>query len=87
MTVTYLKICEQSFDPEAEHKAFREEIDGAGAIVAFTGLVRGEGQDLTLTLSHYPDFTESQILEIAKTAEARWPLVGWRKRPFGNRKA
>jgi len=78
MTAAYLKICEDSFDPEVEHKAFRDEVGGAGAIVAFTGLVRGEGEDLTLTLSHYPDFTESQILEIAKTAETRWPLTGWR---------
>jgi molybdopterin synthase catalytic subunit len=78
MDATYLKICEISFDPEVEHKTFRESVGGAGAIVAFTGLVRGEGEDLTLTLSHYPDFTESQILEIAKQAEARWPLMGWR---------
>ena len=77
MTASYLKNCEQSFDPEAEHKAFRKAVGGAGAIVAFTGLVRGEGQELTLTLSHYPDFTESQILEIAKQAETRWPLTGW----------
>jgi molybdopterin synthase catalytic subunit len=78
MAAIYLKICEESFSPEAEHKAFREAVGGAGAIVAFTGLVRGEGEDLTLTLSHYPDFTERQILEIAKTAESRWPLAGWR---------
>lgn len=78
MTATYLKICKESFDPEAEHKAFRNTVGGAGAIVAFTGLVRGEGKDLALTLSHYEGFTESQILEIAKTAETRWPLTGWR---------
>jgi len=71
LTASYLKICEDSFDP-------RDEVGGAGAIVAFTGLVRGEDENLTLTLSHYPDFTESQILEIAKIAETRWPLVGWR---------
>lgn len=78
MTASYLKICEDSFDPEAEHKAFRDELGNAGAIVAFTGLVRGEDENLTLTLSHYPDFTENQILEITKQAENRWPLVGWR---------
>lgn len=77
MTATYLKICDKPFDPEAEHKSFRDKVGGAGAIVAFTGLVRGEGEDLTLTLSHYEGFTESQILEIAKTAESRWPLAGW----------
>ncbi|WP_026941839.1 molybdenum cofactor biosynthesis protein MoaE [Hellea balneolensis] len=78
MTASYLRICDTSFDPEAEHKAFREAVGGAGAIVAFTGLVRGEGKGLTLTLSHYPGFTESQISEIARQAQARWPLVGWR---------
>ena len=78
MTASFLKICGQSFDPEAEHKAFRDTVGGTGAIVAFTGLVRGDGEDLTLTLSHYPDFTESQILGIAKQAERRWPLAGWR---------
>ena len=78
MNATFLKICETPFDPETEHKAFRDSISGAGAIVAFTGLVRGEGEGLTLTLSHYPNFTESQILEIVKTAEKRWPLMGWR---------
>jgi len=77
VTAIYLKICGRSFDPEAEHKTFRDSVGGAGAIVAFTGLVRGESGDLTLTLSHYPDFTESQILEIAKQAEKRWPLLGW----------
>lgn len=77
MIEAYLKICETPFDPEAEHRAFRDKVGGAGAIVAFTGLVRGEGEDLTLTLSHYPDFTESQILEIAKQTEKRWPLSGW----------
>jgi len=77
VSATYLKVCNESFDPEGQHKTFRDKIDGAGAIVAFTGLVRSEGQDLTLTLSHYPEFTESQILEIAKQAEKRWPLTGW----------
>ncbi len=77
MTASYLKICDSSFDPEAEHKAFRDKVGGAGALVAFTGLVRGEGAALTLTLSHYPDFTEAQILDIAKQAEKRWPLSGW----------
>ena len=78
MTAAYLKICDQGFDPEAEHKAFRDSVGGAGAIVAFTGLVRGESEGLTLTLSYYPDFTEGQILEIAKQAENRWSLIGWR---------
>jgi len=77
MTARYLNISPDPFDPEASHKAFREAVNGAGAIVAFTGLVRGHSEDLTLTLSHYPEFTETQIQAIAETAEKRWPLAGW----------
>jgi len=77
MTARYLNISADPLDPEAAHKTFREVVNGAGAIVAFTGLVRGHSEDLTLTLSHYPEFTEAQIQAIAETAEKRWPLVGW----------
>ena len=57
MTARYLNISSKPFDPEQAHKTFRKAVSGAGAIVAFTGLVRGNGDDLTLTLSHYPEFT------------------------------
>ena len=77
MTSRFLQILSKPFDPEAAHKTFRETISGAGAIVAFTGLVRGGEQDLTLMLSHYPDFTEAEITRIATLAEERWPLIGW----------
>ncbi len=77
MDVRFLQISADAFDPEAAHKTFRDAVKGAGAIVAFTGLVRGADQDLTLTLSHYPDFTEAEISRIATLAEDRWPLVGW----------
>lgn len=78
MSTRFLQVSEEMFDPELAHKSFREAVKGAGAIVAFTGLVRGEGQDeLILTLSHYPDFTETEINKIAQTAEERWPLTGW----------
>lgn len=75
MTTQYLKISDTSFDPEVEHKAFRDSVNGAGAIIAFTGLVRG---DVTLTLSYYPEFTEAEIMRIAQEAESRWSLMGWR---------
>jgi len=77
MTARFLQILSEAFDPETAHRSFRETISGAGAIVAFTGLVRGTKQDLTLTLSHYPDFTEAEITRIAALAEERWPLIGW----------
>ena len=78
MSARLIQIASEAFDPEEVHKAFRAAVSGAGAIVAFTGLVRGGGQDLTLTLSHYPDFTEAEIESIAKQADERWPLTGWR---------
>jgi len=77
MSANFLHITSESFDPEQAHKVFREAVGGAGAIVAFTGLVRGEGKDLSLTLSHYPEFTEAEIKRIAGVAETRWPLIGW----------
>ncbi len=77
MNARFLHITPEPFDPEQAHKAFREAVTGAGAIVAFTGLVRGEGIDLSLTLSHYPKFTEAEIKRITDKAELRWPLIGW----------
>ena len=79
MTYRSLNILSEPFDPEDAHKSFRNAVSGAGAIVAFTGLVRGVGggKDLSLTLSHYPDFTEAEIERIAQTAEQRWRLSGW----------
>ena len=59
-----LRISNTEFSPESEHIAFRDEVKGAGAIVAFTGIVRGEKQDLSLTLSHYAGFTEKEIIKI-----------------------
>lgn len=70
-------ITGKSFDPELAHAEFRKSIGDVGAIVAFTGLVRGEADVSTLTLSHYPDFTESEITNIGKKASLKWQLTGW----------
>ena len=70
-------ITDKPFDPEAAHAAFRTSVAGTGAIVAFTGLVRG-GRDVTsLTLEHYAGFTESEIERIGYKADKKWPLYGW----------
>jgi len=70
-------ITDKPFDPEAAHAEFRNSIGDAGAIVAFTGLVRGKDNVSSLTLSHYPDFTESEITRIGKKASLQWQLAGW----------
>jgi len=71
-------ITNKIFDPETAHRKFREALGDSGAIVAFTGLVRCEKDIETLTLSHYPEFTESEIARIGQEAAKRWPLTGWR---------
>ena len=43
MSARLIQIASEAFDPEEVHKAFRAAVSGAGAIVAFTGLVRGGG--------------------------------------------
>jgi len=51
-----------------------------GAVVTFTGLVRGDADDrgdlVSLTLEHYPAMTERALASIAAEAAARWPLTG-----------
>ena len=57
-----------------------------GAIVTFTGVVRGEakGPDATLqpitamTLEHYPGMTEAELAKVEAEALARWPLQATR---------
>ena len=57
-----------------------------GAIVTFTGTVRGEakGPDFasqsiaTMTLEHYPGMTEAELVRVEGEALARWPLQATR---------
>lgn len=73
-----LRVSTSELNPEIEHRSFRDEVNGVGAIVAFTGIVRGDDPELTLTLSHYAGFTEKQIIKIATNAEKRWSITNWR---------
>jgi len=70
-------VTDKPFDPEAVHAEFRQSVGQAGAIVAFTGLVRGDENVKALKLSHYPEFTESEIARIGHAAESKWPLTAW----------
>lgn len=48
-----------------------------GAIVTFSGLVRGEAKGKALqsmTLEHYPGMTEAELGRVEAEALARWPL-------------
>jgi molybdopterin synthase catalytic subunit len=48
-----------------------------GAIVSFTGTVRGEAAGAAIaamTLEHYPGMTEAELARVEAEANARWPL-------------
>lgn len=70
-------ITNKPFNPEKAHADFREAIGDAGAIVAFTGIVRADRGVSKLTLEYFPDFTEAEIQRIGKVAENRWALKDW----------
>jgi molybdopterin synthase catalytic subunit len=65
------------FDVGAEIAALTAGRTDIGAIVTFTGLVRGSagGRDLTsMTLEHYPGMTEAELEQVEAEARERWPL-------------
>lgn len=70
-----LRVQEAAFDPGAELNAFTARAEGAGAVVSFTGLVRGDNGLTGLEIEHYPGMTESAITAILDEAVARWSLT------------
>ncbi len=52
-----------------------------GAVVTFTGIVRGEAKGHPITsmeLEHYPGMTERELARVEALARGRWPLQGVR---------
>lgn len=71
-----LSLQSAAFDPGHEANEFARGIDGAGAVVTFTGLVRGEGGALSgMEIEHYPGMTERAITTMLTDACARWSLL------------
>lgn len=73
-----VRVQHEDFDTAAEIAALSRGRTDIGAIVTFTGTVRGEdaGQTITtMTLEHYPGMTEAELERIVAKAEARWPLA------------
>jgi len=65
------------FDLAEESRRLTEGRADIGAVVAFTGYCRDEGETLTaLELEHYPGMAEEEIARIAREASERWPLLG-----------
>lgn len=70
-----VRVQEADFDTGAEIAALSTGRDDVGAVVSFTGLVRG-GDVSEMVLEHYPGMTEKALEEIEAEARARWPLEG-----------
>ncbi len=71
-----LSVQSDPFDLGAESAAFAAAAAGAGAIVTFTGIVRGNGGTLAaMDIEHYPGMTERAIAAMMDQAMARWQLT------------
>jgi len=69
------RVQREDFDVAAEIAALTAGRVDVGAIVTFTGRVRGdEGGIATMTLEHYPGMTEAEFARIEAEAQSRWPL-------------
>ncbi|MEL6372534.1 MAG: molybdopterin synthase catalytic subunit MoaE [Pseudomonadota bacterium] len=74
-----VRVQNEDFDVNAEIDALRGLSDEIGAIVTFTGTVRGRanGESLSaMTLEHYPGMTERELARVEAMALERWPLQG-----------
>lgn len=72
-----IRVQREDFDIGHEVRALTAGRTGTGAIVTFTGTVRGEagGERIrAMTLEHYPGMTETELARIEAEANARWPL-------------
>src|SRR5579863_5452169 len=74
-----IRIQEADFDIAREISALTKGRTDIGAVVSFSGICRGseDGEAIAaLTLEHYPEMAEAEIMRHAETAMSRWPLNG-----------
>jgi molybdopterin synthase catalytic subunit len=70
-----VRVQSQDFDVAAEVDKLIAGRTDIGAIVTFTGRVRGDdGGIVAMTLEHYPGMTETELERIEAEAAARWKL-------------
>ena len=72
-----VRVEAKDFDVGAEVKALTAGRTDIGAIVTFTGTVRGAGANghiQSMTLEHYPGMTEGELARVEAEANERWPL-------------
>ncbi|MGE0766768.1 MAG: molybdenum cofactor biosynthesis protein MoaE [Hyphomicrobiaceae bacterium] len=72
-----VRVQVEDFDVSRETADLTRGRTDIGAIVTFTGTVRGEakGQSIVaMTLEHYPGMTEAELERVEGQARKRWPL-------------
>ena len=72
-----VRVSTENFDIGAEVARVTAGRTDVGAIVTFTGTVRGEAKGkpiVGMSLEHYPGMTETELERIEAEAHARWPL-------------
>jgi molybdopterin synthase catalytic subunit len=71
-----VRVQAEPFDFGAEANAFAAQVQGAGAVVTFTGLVRDIPGGLSvMEIEHYPGMTERALEQTRAEALARWSLA------------
>ncbi len=70
------RVQREDFDIGVEVKRLTAGRTDIGAVVTFTGTVRGDAGDgvAAMTLEHYPGMTEEELARVEAEAAARWPL-------------
>jgi molybdopterin synthase catalytic subunit len=74
-----VRVQQEDFDIGAEVTRLAAADTDVGAVVTFTGTVRGTAKGrpiVSMTLEHYPGMTEAELARIEAQAHARWPLSG-----------
>lgn len=73
------RLAAAPFAPERELADFLTAAAGAGGIVSFVGVARGESKNgapvAALVLDHYPGMTERSLADIADDAAARFDVT------------
>lgn len=72
-----VRVQREDFDIGAEICRLTTDRTDIGAVVTFTGIVRGEarGQPISsMMLEHYPGMTEQELARVEEEARKRWPL-------------
>lgn len=71
-----VELLETQLDAPAAYAAFDKAEGAAGAVVSFTGVVRGEGGAVDhLYLDWYPGMTEASLRDITEAAAERFDVT------------